>query len=697
MSSSRKQNHLINEKSPYLLQHAHNPVDWWPWCDEAFEKAKKEDKPILLSIGYYTCHWCHVMEKESYDDEEVGEAINKVFVPIKVDREERPDIDSTYMQICQKVSGNCGWPLNVFMTPDKKPFFITTYVPKESGYGMEGLLELVAKTDDLWKNSRKELVEDASAIIKSMEIEKAIKAKSFELDAVTLKMTYDHLLQTYDAKNGGFGYAPKFPSPHVLSYLLRYWKRYKDKNALSMVEQTITAMRLGGIFDQVGFGFHRYSTDEKWLVPHFEKMLYDQAMMAIACVETYQATGNDFYKKTAEEIFEFVLRDLTSKEGAFYTAVDADSDGEEGLFYIWTCEEFRNALGKDAELMEKVFNMTEDGNYSEPGMHAAKHRVPKNILYLKKTVPELAKELKMKESELSKTIDSSRRKLFATREKRTHPSVDDKILTDVNGLMISAFAKAAVVFSDKKYADVANGAANFILEKMTSPEGKLYHRYRKEAGIPAFLDDYAFFVNALIDVYEATFEVDYLRKAIALDQVAIEHFWDKKNGGFLFQSKDIEEMIVKKKDAHDGAIPSGNSLMMLNLLRLNRFTGDPKLEELALKLELAFSTQISRGPGSHAQFMSAVDFRIGPSYEIVIVEGDNREMVGKMLEKLSSTFIPNKIVMLKSKESTPIITKIADFTKFLDLMDNKTTACVCAHYACKRPTTDPEQMLKLLA
>ncbi len=439
-----KNNKLINEKSPYLLQHANNPVNWFPWSNEAFEKAKLEDKPIFLSIGYSTCHWCHVMEKESFEDEQVAKLMNDTFISIKVDREERPDIDGIYMSVCQMVTGAGGWPLTIVMTPDKKPFFAGTYFPKYNRFNRIGMMELIPKLKSVWVNQKEEILKSADDIALSLNRQNFF-SDSTEIDASILDKTYNDLSNRYDKTSGGFGSAPKFPSPHNLLFLLRYWKRKNEPNALKMVEKTLTEMRYGGIYDHIGFGFARYSTDQNWLVPHFEKMLYDQAMLVLAYTEVYLVTKNDFYKKTAEEILEYVLRDMTHSDGGFYSAEDADSEGEEGKFYLWDADELRNVLDKDeSDFAIKVFNVADDGNWIDE----SKGMMPgTNILHLKESIKNLAADFNLSENEFANKLELIRDKLFKYREKRIHPYKDDKILTDWNGLMISALARASQAFN----------------------------------------------------------------------------------------------------------------------------------------------------------------------------------------------------------------------------------------------------------
>lgn len=688
-------NNLIYEKSPYLLQHAYNPVDWYAWGQEAFDKAKHENKPIFLSIGYSTCHWCHVMEHESFEDAEVALLMNEVFISIKVDREERPDIDNIYMAVCQAMTGSGGWPLTIIMTPDKKPFYSATYMPKESRQGMIGMMELTKQIKELWKTRFEEIVQSAEQISSVFQqINNTSPGK--DLDERTLTTAYKQFLQRFDQDYGGFGNAPKFPTPHNLFFLLRYWNRTGNEQALKIVEKTLQTMRLGGIYDHIGFGFHRYSTDKEWLLPHFEKMLYDQALLAMAYTETFQATGKEEYRKTAQEIFSYVLRDMTSPSGGFYSAEDADSERVEGKFYLWTEKEIRYTLGKEeADLIMSVYNVKPTGNFEE---HNFGNITNANILHLKKSLSNIATELKTTEHTLFKRLETIRMKLFETREKRIHPHKDDKILTDWNGLMIAALAKAGQAFDEHSYINAARQAMEFIIKNMQSPDGKLLHRYRDgEAAIPAFIDDYVFLIWGLLELYEATFDVSYLSYALELNNDAIRYFWDDKTGGFYFTAKDSEQLIIKQKEFYDGAIPSGNSVAMLNLFRLGRITANPGLEEKAHSIGRLFSNMVNETPLGYPQLLVGVDFGIGPSYEIVIAGNPKTQDTKEMINAIRQHFIPNKIVLLNpTEQASPNIHTIAPFTKHQVCINGKATAYVCQNFACKEPTTDINTMLEML-
>ena len=681
-------NRLAKEKSPYLLQHAHNPVDWYPWGKEAFDKAKKENKPIFLSIGYSTCHWCHVMETESFEDDDVAELMNEVFVCIKVDREERPDLDGIYMKVCQMMTGSGGWPLTIIMTPDKKPFFAGTYFSKTGGFGRMGMFDLIPHIKEMWTLRKKDVHESAERIITLLR-ESSQHTAGDELGSEVIEHAYREISSRFDSTYGGFGTAPKFPTPHQLLLLLRYWKRNGEERALKMVEKTLQEMRKGGIYDHVGHGFHRYSTDRRWFLPHFEKMLYDQALLAMAYLETYQATGKEEYAESARGIFTYILRDMTSPKGAFYSAEDADSEGEEGKFYVWSEEELKKILGAaDAGLVQKVFNTTLEGNFIEEGVGK---QTGTNILHLTKSMSDLVSELGMKEEGLRERLSLILQKLFMVREKRVHPFKDDKILTDWNGLMISALAKGAQVLGEPTYAKAASKAAAFVLSHMTR-KGRLLHRFRKgEADITANVDDYAFFITGLLDLYEATFEVVHLKKAVELTDQLLELFWDNEHNGFFFTPNDGEDLIVRNKEFYDGAVPSGNSVAMLALLRQSRMTGRQDLKEKASLLSKAFSRDVARQPAAHTQLLLAVDFALG-SQEVVLVGKKGGPDTLSLLSALRKEFLPNKVVLMRTDDLVPL----SSFTKDLKSKKGKATAYVCKDFRCDLPVTDPAKMVELL-
>jgi len=657
--------------------------------------AQKEDKPIFLSIGYSTCHWCHVMERESFEDPEVAKLMNDAFVSIKVDREERPDIDNLYMTVAHVMGSRGGWPLTIIMTPNKKPFFAATYIPKKGRFGMTGMLTIIPYIKELWTKRRDEVVNTTGKVVTALN-QVSQSSVGEELEEGILKRAYESLRNRFDEEYGGFDDAPKFPSPHNLLFLLRYWKRTADEKALQMVEKTLQFMRWGGIYDHIGFGFHRYSTDFLWLVPHFEKMLYDQAMLAMAYIEAYQATHKEEYENTAREIFTYVLRDMTSPSGGFYSAEDAESEGEEGKFYLWKEEEIKQILEQEeADLTIKTFNIETRGNFIDMMIQ---RKTGENIFHLKKPITEIASDLSIPEQELKLRIENIRKKLFSVREQRIYPHKDDKILTDWNGLMIAALAKGAQVFEEPIYRAAAKRAVEFIFNNMRNPEGRLLHRYRDgEASILAQIDDYAFLIWGLIELYETTFDASYLQTALDLKDEMIKHFWDDEMGGFYLTPDDGEELLVRQKVIYDGAIPSGNSVAMLNLIRLGRVAADEDFDEKASIIGKVFSKNVKDSPAAHNQLMVALDFAIGPSYQVVIAGNSQAEDTKNMLRAINTKFLPNLLVFLNPiEQESPGIHDIAEFIKYMPNIDDKATAYVCINYTCKKPTTEVNEMLKQL-
>ena len=686
-------NRLIHEKSPYLLQHAYNPVDWYPWGADAFTRATEEDKPVFLSIGYATCHWCHVMAHESFEDKSVADLLNKDFICIKVDREERPDIDSIYMSVCQMMTGTGGWPLTVILTPEKKPFFAGTYIPRKSRFGMTGLIDLIPRISKSWQEQRNDLITAADEITAALQREQVSNHKDIS-DISLLHAGYEELVLRFDPEYGGFGHAPKFPTPHILLFLLRFWKRTGTTRALTMVEKTLRELRLGGIFDHVGGGFHRYSTDAQWRVPHFEKMLYDQALLIMAYTEAYQATLDPDFQKTAEEIIAYAFRDLTSLEGAFYSAEDADSPGGEGAFYLWTEREMEKVLGKDDALQAlRIFNVTQSGNYHDTGTGLGQ-----NILYRTQSLTGLASAYGVSETDLELRLGSIRARLFTARAQRSRPSRDDKVLTDWNGLFIAALAQAARTFSNEVYLTTARKAMDFILTRMRDANGGLLHRYRDdEPAIPAFADDYAFTIKALIELYESTLEPSYLGSALELNTWFLTHFWDGVKGGFFTLSDDAEVLLFRKKEFYDGAIPSCNSVAFENLVRLAHLTGDTGLEERASELSRCFAPFVQQSPSAHTWYLCALDNAIGPLHDIVIVGKRDADDTKALIKALGSHYLPHVLVLFRPRdESDSLITNLAPFTSNLNAISGKATAYICSGHTCAIPTTEPGRMLDML-
>jgi len=687
-------NHLALEKSPYLLQHADNPVDWYPWSEGAFAKAERENKPIFLSIGYSTCHWCHVMERESFEDIEVAALMNDAFVCIKVDREERPDIDDIYMTVCQMMTGGGGWPLTIIMTPDKKPFFAATYIPKRDRYGRTGLFNLIPNIKSAWINRQTEVLKSADQAVNALKQAVNLRYESSSTKDLAAS-AFNQLASRFDAVNGGFGDQPKFPSAHNLLFLIRYWHRTGDEQSLRMAETTLQKMRSGGIFDQIGFGFHRYSTDSRWFIPHFEKMLYDQAMLAMAYTEAYQATGNKSYRATAEEILEYVLRDMTDEKGAFYSAEDADSDGEEGKFYMWSLAEINKLLSrKEAEAAAGFFGILETGNLPHK---TSTNSEPLNVLAETVTAAKAASDLGIDEKSLNILLESARSKLFASRSRRIRPYKDDKILTDWNGLMIAALAKASRAFDEEKYLISAKKAAGFIVDRLEYSQGGLLHRYRSgDASIRSSIDDYVFFIWAMLELYEASFDASYLEKAVTLNNFLISHFWDEKNGGFFYTPDFREPLLARNKQLYDGAIPSGNSAALFNILRIARLTADPVMEQRASAMSEALAGAASKNPAAHTFFVSALDYAAGPSVEIVIVGSEDSRERKAMIRSLNGIYMPGAVVLSKSDESQKVIGELAPFTRDLISIDGRTTAYVCQNHACDLPVGSTEELMARL-
>ncbi len=676
-------NRLSDEQSPYLLQHANNPVDWYPWGEEAFKKAKELDRPIFLSIGYSTCHWCHVMEHESFEDDSVAKLLNDGFISIKVDREELPEIDHVYMTVCQAMTGGGGWPLTIVMTPAKEPFFAGTYFPKDKRGGRSGLFQILPMITDAWTSKRQDIMTSVGQVKNYLDqLNSKPAGNDFSMELIN--GAYDQFRNGFDEEYGGFFNAPKFPSPHNLIFLMRYHHSFDNKIALEMATKTLKQMRLGGIYDHIGFGFHRYSTDRHWLVPHFEKMLYDQAMIAMAYTEAYHITGEDIFAQTANEIFTYVLRDMTASEGGFFSAEDADSEGEEGKFYIWTEQEIKDVLGENyGKEFNDIFSITTPGNYTD---ESSGKQTRLNIPHLKNY-----------NSNGNNNLDSAREKLFNIREKRIHPLKDDKILTDWNGLMIAALAKASIVLNEPGYLDAAEKAAKFVLDSISKGE-RLLKRYRNGvAALDAHLDDYAFMAWGLLELYEATFLTKYLSQALDLMNIMVEDFWDDKNGGFFLGSDQSEKLIVRSKTAYDGAIPSGNSVAVMNMVKLTRITGNTKWAELAEKTMRAFSEDVNRMPTGYTLMLTGFMFDTQNSKEIVIVGDSRNRNTIKFLHTIRTSYAPHKVLLFKDTSvSENRLEQLANWTSTQNSINGKPTAYVCKNFACNQPTADIQTALSFI-
>ncbi|OGW72715.1 MAG: hypothetical protein A2Y02_00470 [Omnitrophica bacterium GWA2_52_12] len=715
----KKANRLIHEKSPYLLQHAHNPVDWFPWGEEAFQKARAEDKPIFLSVGYSTCHWCHVMEEESFVDLEIAKLLNNYFISIKVDREERPDVDQVYMQLVQAMTGSGGWPMSVFLTHDLKPFYGGTYFPPEDRWGRPGFTTVLEALRGKWVQDRGHIEKAAGEITRQLAERAAAKPlKSEELSPETLRHAQDLLAGRFDSVQGGFGPAPKFPRSHDLSFLLRNWKRTQSPQALAMVEKTLEAMANGGIHDHLGGGFHRYATDARWHVPHFEKMLYDQALMAQTYLEAYQATGKKEYAETARSVFDYVLGGLRHPQGAFYSAEDADSsvaassirradnavpasgggsvaegthEKQEGAFYIWSAAEIEQVLGAErARLFSEAYGVQPEGN-AEHDPHG--EFTGKNILYRAKTADELIRVYGQTPETIEKTLAECRAELLQARNRRPRPHLDDKILTDWNGLMMASVAQGARTLNAPKLYEAAKRAADFILKNMRTADGRLLHRWRDgEGAIPGFLDDYAFLIHGLIDLYQAGFEVRYLSEAKALTETTLALF-SGPEGALRFTAEGGERMLYETQELYDGAVPSGNSIMLLNLIRLSRLLGDPSFEKRAEAIFQFFSEKMAQYPAGFSQALIALEYQLGPSREIVLA-GTVQE-AEPFLSRLRGHFIPNLVVLLNDPASHEMLKRLSPFAA----AKGKTSgpaAYICRDQACDLPVTDPDRFAKML-
>lgn len=667
-------NRLLQEKSPYLLQHARNPVDWYPWGQEAFDKARQEDKPVFLSIGYSTCHWCHVMERESFEDGEVAEFLNNFFVPVKVDREERPDVDHIYMNYCQALTGSGGWPLSVFITPGGEPFFAGTYFPKLDRFGMPGFISILERVRKAWQDNRHSILQYSSKVLHELRQEE--ETSNGRIGVELANTAFSRLKSSFDSTYGGFGGAPKFPTPHNMYFLIRYWYKTGNADALDMVEKTLDSMYHGGIFDHIGYGFSRYSTDRKWLVPHFEKMLYDNALLAIAYLEAFLATGKEKHADAARKIFTYVIRDMTSPEGAFYSAEDADSEGVEGKFYVWTPDEVGEILGKaEGERFCRLYDITGKGNFE--GLN-----IPNLI---NTSVPVTDRGF----------AEDCRQKLFEYREKRVHPFKDDKVLTAWNGLMTAALAIGGRILNESEYTRHAEKALKFILERLVRSDGRLLARYRDgESSIPAYVDDYAFLTWSLIELYESTYKPEYLKYASQFNSDTLRLFWDEGKGGLFMYGSDAEQLIIRPKEIYDGAIPSGNSVAAMNFLRLARLMGDSRLEEMAGKLFAAFQSAFEQAPHAYSFALSAMLFSESRTKEVIITgESDYKgtEDMVKILQQGQSPLTHLLVYTDRHKELHGIVPSIENYKA----LNGKATAYICEGFSCRPPITNLSELREI--
>ncbi|NVN92932.1 MAG: thioredoxin domain-containing protein [Desulfuromonadales bacterium] len=670
-------NRLIFSTSPYLLQHADNPVDWHPWGDEAFAKAAREDKPVMVSIGYATCHWCHVMAHESFEDPDVAEVINRCVVPVKVDREERPDIDLLYMTAARVLTGgSAGWPLTIFMTADRKPFYAATYIPKKGQNGVLGVGETLEKIMEVWRTRRELIVENCDAVFKALGEMETVSSADTNFGEV-LDSALATLMGMYDYMYGGFGEKPKFPLPHYLSFLLRMWSRTGDTNVEDCVGFTLRMMRDGGIYEQLGFGFHRYTVDQAWMIPHFEKMLYDQALVAITYLEAFQAYGDTYLKDTALEIFSFVLREMTSPEGGFYSGLDADTEGSEGKYYLWTRDEVEKHLDEEpARLFCQVFGVTDSGNFEG-----------ENILHIPRSPAMVARENGLNPEELDANLNDARSRLLHVRKNRIMPFRDEKILVSWNGLMIAALARGAAVSGDRNLFDAAKSAALFVEEHLRRDDGRLLRSYHLDkASVPAFLEDHAFLCWGMLEMYQASGDQVFLEKALVLAREMLELFHDQAHGGFFDTGADVEEVLVRMKSIYDGAIPSGNSIACMCLLRLGKITFDDRLLQAGEQSLNSCMGNVRQQPVAHLQMVNALDFHLGPDVDITLVGDREDPAMSDMLRVINGRFVPGLVLRFRND---------GDHNGYRSI-DGRPTAFVCTKGACRPPISDVAEFERLL-
>ncbi len=698
------ENRLIHEKSPYLLQHAHNPVDWYAWGPEAFERARAERKPIFLSIGYSTCHWCHVMERESFENEETAAILNREFVSIKVDREERPDVDRIYMAYVQSTTGGGGWPMSVWLTPELEPFVGGTYFPPENRYGRAGFPQVLERIAQAWREERAQIVAATAKVMEQLKRQSEVAPSDTELMPAVLEAAFHVWRRSFDSKLGGFGQAPKFPRPVALNFLLRYYARTHNQEALTMVLDTLRAMARGGMNDQLGGGFHRYSVDEHWFVPHFEKMLYDEGQLAASYLEAFQITGDPQYSEVARRTLDYVLRDLQDAGGGFHSAEDADSvidpahphEKGEGAFYIWTQEEIERIVGQPAAMWFCFrYGVKPDGNVDNDPHQEFPGR---NILFEAYSVAETAHHFDSSEENVADALQEASAKLLAARGERVRPHLDDKVLTSWNGLMISAFAKAGAILKEPRYAAAARRAADFIAARMFDSEtGVLLRRYRQgDAAIPGFLDDYAFLAQALLDLYEAQFDTRDLKLAVTLTEKQSKLFEDGENGGFFSSSEGDANLVLRMKEDYDGAEPSGNSIAVMNLLRLARITGREDFRASADRTLRAFSARMTGAAFGVPQMLAAYEFSLSAPRQIVVAGERGEPETQALLDVLNGCFLPHRILLLGDAVSRPMLSSLNATMASMLPVAGKSAAYVCENFACQLPVTEPDKLAELL-
>jgi uncharacterized protein YyaL (SSP411 family) len=684
-SEHKYTNRLIEETSPYLLQHAHNPVDWYPWGEEAFARAKEENKPVLLSVGYSACHWCHVMERESFENEEIARLMNDNFVNIKVDREERPDVDQIYMNAVQMMTRHGGWPMTVFLTPEGVPFYGGTYFPPVDRYNMPGFPRVLKGVSEAYRNRPDEVTETAAAMLGELRrMDLALESGEMLTDEI-LETAYRNIARNYDERHGGFGGAPKFPAPMTLEFLLRVYHRTGRPEALKMVEETCRRMAEGGIYDQLGGGFHRYATDARWLVPHFEKMLYDNALLSRLYLHVYQVTGEDCYRRIVEETLDYVVREMTDRHGGFYSTQDADSEGHEGKFFVWSPEEIHQLLGaEDGALFCAYYDVTKEGNFEG-----------QSILNLPRAIEVVAKDEKVEVERLREAVARGRHELFRVREERVKPARDEKVLTAWNGLMLASFSEAAAILERPDYADVARSNASFLLDNLKS--ARLLRRTYKDgqAKLNAYLEDYSFLAEGLTTLYEATGELRWLEEAVRLTNIMVEEFWDEENGGFYYTGKSHEELIVRSKDYFDNATPSGNSVAAEVLLHLGTLTANEDYTRRAINIFRLLRDPITSYSSAFGRLLGALDFYLSTPREIVIIGRKGADDTQSLEREVWKRYLPNKVVA-QAEEGDTHEAQLLPLLRERTMIEGRATAYVCEHYTCQQPVTSASELASQL-
>ena len=673
-------NRLADETSPYLLQHRDNPVDWYPWGPEALERARAEDRPILLSVGYSACHWCHVMEHESFEDPATAALMNEHYVNIKVDREERPDIDSIYMSAVQQMTGHGGWPMTVFITPGGAPFYGGTYYPPEPRYGMPSFRQILLAVAEAWRERRADVDQSAEHMAEALRQSGELRAPAGTLDPSILDRAFRSLASRFDSAWGGMAGAPKFPQPLTLEFLLRTWKRTGSADAMRFVDVTLRRMAAGGMYDHVGGGFARYSVDAHWLVPHFEKMLYDNALLARLYTHAWQATGDEAHRAVAEDVLAWVTREMTSPEGGFYSALDADSEGEEGKFYVWTPGEIDSVAGaEDGALVRAYYGVTEAGNFEG-----------RNILHAWRSMDEVAAEQGVGAERLRDALDRARPRLYEERAKRVWPGRDDKVLTSWNAMMLHAFAEAARALESPEYRRIAVASAEFLVRRLRTEDGRLARTYKDgRAKIPGFLEDHALLAEALVAVYEATWDERWLGEARTLADQVLQSFWDEEQGIFFDTAVDAEQLVIRPRNLFDTATPSGNSAAVNAMLRLAELVGDERYSRVARRVLESLADTVARVPAGFGHLLSALDFHLATPTEVAFVGTPGRAETDALLRVVGRAYLPNTVTALRPVDESRADEELIPLLRGRTAREGRATAYVCERFACQQPVTEP--------